>query len=272
MDILFLVLLSTLLAGKFKKNGSKGAAMYILAMAGTVIGTEATGFLIARATGTYTGLILLMVIGACAVFVIYSAGVKKANSDMSQEPEQMDTDGASENIRAVSIICAIGAFMAEIFGYMLGFSMSPAENWVGSLMKSIAMTFSIRTPQPLLFALAGIGMILISTGNFMLVFTIKGSAKKKTAVSASFTVIYGLFLLFNAACFKDIYLTLKMFGGARGIKMAMAVTNYIPIILAILAAIAVCLTLSGLYRHLNNAFRVLAIVNIVVLRGVNNRP
>ncbi len=256
MDLILLIALSIIIAGKFRKTGARGASKYILGMIGAVLACELMGLMMLGEMESFVPMLLCMLVGVILVVFIFRAGVKKAVSG-----EQSDAPALAmpKEIRASAIVCAIGSFLTGTFGWLLTSIMS---NRGRGFFVAVAKILNTHYPVIFFFVLMGIGTLVLAVGFFMMALIKKPCGKLKiTSLFCAFsTLAYSAFLFFNAVSYIKIYVTVSM---VRMSSMHM-IPFYIPLIIVIITIIAVLLHLASLYERLGKAGRVLAAIAMAV--------
>ncbi len=254
MDLILLIALSNVLAGKFRKANIRGVGKYILGMIGTVLVCELTGLMITSITESFVGLLICMLAGVIFATLIFRAGAKKAAAGEQQEV-YITIVPLPVEIRASAIVCAVGAFLTGAFGWLLTSVMSPKTS---TFIMVVAKILRTRNLGIFFFTLMGIGTLVLTVGYFMMASLKKpGGNIKETSLFCAFTTLaYSVYLFYSAASYVKTYVMMR--------SLSMLIPFYIPLIITIIATIAVFLHLTSLYERLAKTGRVLAAVAMLV--------
>jgi len=151
-----------------------------------------------------------------------------------------------------ALVAAIGAVFAAIFSYVLGMFLQAGMNWLKSLFRPSSGTVQV------LFVVAGIAVVLLGAALFV---TLKKLGHVLLAFASLWFVLYGAYLLGSGIFFRRLYLYMPF----HSLTMMKFVLFDLPTILLLVGLLVAFIALIRLYKGLNTAGRVLAVIDMVII-------
>jgi len=160
-----------------------------------------------------------------------------------------------------ALVAAIGALLAAVFSYALGMYMQSGMNWIKRLLmphmggpNHMSSTAMAQT----LFACTAITVAVLSVAFLV---TMKKLRDSFSAYANLWLAVYAVYLLCNAIFFRPLYVTAA---GGR-LSLLRFFVYSLPTIILLIGFVVLFVTLIRLFKVLNVAGRVFAIIDLIVI-------
>ncbi|MCL2489202.1 MAG: hypothetical protein FWF36_00505 [Propionibacteriaceae bacterium] len=160
-----------------------------------------------------------------------------------------------------ALVAAIGALLAAVFSYALGMYMQSGMNWIKRLLmphmggpNHMSSTAMAQT----LFACTAITVAVLSVAFLV---TMKKLRDSFSAYANLWLAVYAVYLLCSAIFFRPLYVTAA---GGR-LSMLRFFVYSLPTIILLIGFVVLFVTLIRLFKVLNIAGRVFAIIDMVLI-------